>query len=156
MKGDLLRGFNYKKMNIKNLNCIYLNDSEEVFRKKILKLFDFTFLFKYDKSFYTEYISNHNSYLYPDTFLPLSYLTKFSSTENIIEVNQLKDPANKNRLFELLFSTLYNITSAVKAKSELINSKKGVLERLEADSRYALNHIENNLKKFKFEGWGHG
>lgn len=133
-KNDIIKGYNYKKMNTKNENCIYLKDSGEVLKKKIEKLFDYKFLFKNDELFKHHFSNNPHNYILPDLFLPTQYFYKF--IQNFNEKIDFSNPKYSKTLFETLFNYFERLNSQViRVSDELIKSNL-IEEMIKSDNEF--------------------
>jgi tryptophanyl-tRNA synthetase len=130
-KHQIMKGYNYKKMNQDNNNCIYFSDSKEVLEHKLRKLFDFKYLFKNNKHFRHSYLSDRNAYTYPDAFMPLVYIRQFSETPHIIIERDLNNPANRNELYTVLYTTISKIINPNKMKANVLLLSSGLRDKIQ-------------------------
>lgn len=148
--GDFIKGYNYKKMHKSNLNCIYIDDTKVVLEKKIRKLFDFKYLFENSPSFKKEYLSNRNNYKYPKEFLPIKMLNQFSIDSKYISKIDLFDPKNRNKIYNLLYKTISEITSPISNEAK-IHNEIVIKEWLLLNEKNTLELAKNRLTKFDFK-----
>lgn len=142
-KGDIIKGYNYKKMNTNNENCIYLKDSGEILKKKIEKLFDFKFLFKIDTLFKQQFSNNPHTYTLPDSFLPIQFFYKFipNSNENI----DFNNPKNRSLLFEKLLDYFESFNNQVLLISDKLIKSNLIKEMLKSDNKFVIDKITEKL-----------
>lgn len=147
-RNQVFKGYNYKKMNINNNNCIYLCEEKVNLEKKIRKLFNFKHLFKIDEDFHKLYLERKEP-PYPDVFMPLQYINFFSKSPQIIKTRELYKPMNKDILYEELHSILSNIINPNTELSLEIMMSNNIQHNIRRDEYDALKIVNLNIDKIR-------
>lgn len=139
-----LLGYNYKKMSKRNNNCIYLTEDNETLQRKIMKLFDFRFLFEINNDFKEHYLAHRLNYNYPFEFLPIVYLRAFG---NFDDSKQIHGSIHRNHLFYMLEQVIKNIVQPIKKESKKFrNNPEFLQEKIESGTLNGMQ-VANKMKK---------